>query len=276
MKQVSRMLVLLMAHVAAAGSLLAEAIVPDGGLKPPFDEIGFEQRLGERVPREPAFKDEEGRDVKMSDFLGARPVILSFAYYRCPMLCPLVQTGLGKSMAVLSLKPGVDFTALTVSIDPTDTPAMALAAKKKFLKETGLTEAAAGWHFLTGGQGSIDALTTAAGFRYAHDKATGQYAHTGGLVVITPDGRLGQYLLGIDFAPRDLKLALVEAGGGRVGTVVDRLTLLCYQYDPAKGGYGLAVYRIVRTGGVLTVALTAVFVFGMLRRERKASRERTA
>ena len=262
--------------VCIPGMAHAEATVPDGGLKPPFDEVGFDQRLGESLPGNLPFLDEDGHAVHLSDYLGTRPVILSLAYYRCPMLCPLVQTGLGKSLAVVGLKPGDDFTAVTVSIDPRERPEQALAGKTRFLSQTGLTSSASGWHFLTGDADSIERLASAVGFRYAYDKATDQYAHTGGIVVVTPDGRLAQYMLGIDFAPRDLRLALVSASNGRIGTIVDRLTLLCYQYDPATGHYGLVTYRIVRVGGVITVVLLGIFVLLMLLREQRSAREGTA
>ena len=274
----NRMLLLgaLIVAIGLPTGLLGEETLPPGGLKPPFDAIGFDQRLGEQVPADLVFRDEDGRTVRLADYLGERPVILSLAYYRCPMLCPLVQSGLGKSMAVLGLTPGRDFTAITVSIDPRESPDLARAGKNRFLEEAGLTGAAGGWHFLTGEARAIDQLTRAVGFRYAYDSATDQYAHTGGAVVITPDGRLAQYFLGIDFAPRDLKLALVEASNGRIGTVIDRLTLLCYQYDPTTGHYGLVTYRIVRLGGAITAGLIAIFIIVMLRREKRAARERMA
>ncbi|HET9480826.1 MAG TPA: SCO family protein [Candidatus Polarisedimenticolia bacterium] len=259
---------------AAAGP--ARPGEPAGALKPPFDQVGFDQRLGERVPLDLAFVDEAGLSVTLGDYAVDKPLVLSLAYYRCPMLCPLVQNGIAGSLKVVGLRPGTDFNVLTVSIDPGETPAMAAASRATSLERLGVEGSERGWHFLTGHREAIDRLAQAVGFRYVYDAQTGQYAHGGGIVVLTPDGRVAQYFFGIDFAPRDLRLALVEASGGRIGTVIDKLVLLCYQYDPAAGGYGLLTYRLVRAGGVLTVALLAGFVFLMLRRESARSAGRTA
>ncbi|HMF93171.1 MAG TPA: SCO family protein [Vicinamibacterales bacterium] len=233
-------------------------------------EIGFDQNLDQRVPLDVTFRDERGTTVRLGDYFGKRPVVMVFAYYDCPMLCTQVINGLSSALAVLSLKPGEDFEIVTVSFNPADTPASASAKKAIYLERYRREGAAASWHFLTGDPPSIDRLTRAAGFRYVWDAATKQFAHPSGIIVLTPDGRLARYLFGIEYGPRDLRYAIVEASDGRVGNVADALLLYCYHYDPMSGRYGLVVMRALRLAGVATVLGLAAFVLIMLRRERLA------
>jgi len=237
----------------------------------PLREVGFDQRIDARVPLDVSFRDETGRSVQLGDYFGARPVVMVFAYYDCPMLCTQVINGLSSALAVLSLEPHVDFEIVTVSFNPKDTPATASAKKAMYLERYKRAGAAAGWHFLSGDQPSIDRLTKAAGFRYVWDSPTKQFAHPTGVIVLTPDGRLARYLFGIEYGPRDLRFALVEASAGRVGNAVDSLLLYCYHYDPMTGRYGLAVMRAMRLAGVATVLALASFVVVMLRRERRSA-----
>jgi len=195
-------------------------------------------------------------------------VILVFAYYSCPMLCTQVINGLASALGVLSLEPGQDFEIVTVSFDPRDTPATATVKKTVYLDRYKRPGAAAAWHFLTGPPSSIERLTKAAGFRYVWDDQTKQFAHPTGVIVLTPDGRLARYLFGIEYGPRDLRLALVEASAGKVGTPVDAFLLYCYHYDPMTGRYGLAIMRAMRIAGAATVLALASFIFIMLRKER--------
>lgn len=269
MKRRAWMLAILLAALAPAG---ARGEQPAGVLEPPFEGIGFDQNPGAPVPQDLVFLDESGSEVRLGDFLGRRPVILSLAYYRCPMLCTLVLNGLASSMRGLGLEAGADFTVVTVSIDPRETPQLAEATRRSYLKEYGRPDALHAWRFLTGRQESIAALAAAAGFRYAWDATTEQYAHPSGIIVLTPDGRISRYLLGVEYAPRDLRLALVEASEGRIGTVVDRLLLLCYRYDPATGRYGAAALGLMRAGGVITMLAMAAFVVVMLRRDARRAR----
>lgn len=242
------------------------------GPRPPYPQVGIDQRLGERVPLDLPFRDEAGRAVRLRDLMGGRPAILSLAYYRCPMLCGLVQEGLASSLEGIGLRPGRDYSVITVSIDPDDTPEQAAATRDRLLSGRGAASTEGAWRFLTGEPVSIELLAGAAGFRYQRDPATGQYAHGSGIMILTPEGMLAQYFFGIEFAPRDLRLALVGASSRRVGTLVDRLMLLCYRYDPATGRYGAMTYRLVRVGGVLTVIGLASFVTIMLRRETRRAR----
>jgi protein SCO1/2 len=231
-------------------------------------DVGFDQRQGEKLPLDLAFRDEAGREVRLGDYFGKRPVVLSLVYYECPMLCTLTLNGLVSALGVLPWKPGQEFELVTVSFDPKETPAQAAAKKKVYLSRYKQPEAAAGWHFLTGDEASLRALTQAVGFRYAWDEASRQFAHPAGLVVVTPDGRLARYLFGIEYAPKDLRLALVEASDGKVGGPVEQLLLFCYQYDPATGRYGAVLMRLVRLGGVLTLMVLGAFLIVSLRRDR--------
>src|SRR5438477_2458529 len=235
----------------------------------PLREIGFDQNLDQRVPLDTPLVDETGRAMHLGDFFGRRPVILVFAYYDCPMLCTQVINGLASALGVLSLEAGKDFEIVTVSFDPRDTPATATAKKAVYLDRYERPGAAAAWHFLTGSPASIERLTKAAGFRYVWDDQTKQFAHPTGVIVLTPDGRLARYLFGIEYGPRDLRLALVEASAGKVGTPVDSLLLYCYHYDPMTGRYGLVIMRAMRIGGAATVLALGAFVALMLRNEKR-------
>jgi len=243
-------------------------------LPTPLREIGFDQNLGKQVPLDTEFTDESGRTVKLGDYFGKRPVVMVFAYYDCPMLCTMVINGLASALDVLSLEPGKDFEIVTVSFDPRDTPATATAKKAGYILRYKKPNASAAWHFLTGRQPEIDRLTKAAGFRYAWDADTKQFAHPTGVIVLTPDGRLARYLFGIEYGPRDLRYAIVEASGGKVGTAVDSLLLYCYHYDPTTGRYGLGIMRAIRIGGAGTVLALGAFIVVMVRREKRGTRRR--
>ena len=269
---VSFLLVLAAAHAVGAGSdYKPEPGLPSSTLPAPLREIGFDQNLNARVPLDTAFNDESGRAVRLGDYFGQRPVVLVFAYYDCPMLCTVVINGLASALNVLSLEPGKDFEIVTVSFNPRDTPATASAKKASYIARYKQPGAAAAWHFLTGNQESIDRLTKAAGFRYVWDAETQQFAHPTGVMVLTPDGRVARYLFGIEYGPRDLRYAIVDASNGRVGSAVDSLLLFCYHYDPARGRYGVAIMRLIRAGGAATVLALGAFIFIMVRKEKQAS-----
>ena len=235
----------------------------------PLREIGFDQNLDTHVPLDTAFKDEAGHAVTLGDYFGTRPVVMVFAYYDCPMLCTLVINGLASALDVLSLEPGKDFEIVTVSFDPRDTPAAAAAKKAAYIARYKRPGAAASWHFLTGEQRSIDRLAHAAGFRYVWDTETKQFAHPTGIIVLTPDGRLARYLFGIEYGPRDLRYAIVEASDGQVGSPVDSLLLYCYHYDPTTGRYGVAIMRVVRIAAAATVLCLGAFIVVMVRSEKR-------
>ena len=242
---------------------------PSTALPEPLRQVGYDQRLGAQLPLDLAFRDETGRPLRLRDLFGARPVILVLAYYDCPMLCGVVLTDLVASLKTLQLAPGRDFEVVVASIDPTETPSQAFATKRDALVRYGRQGTDGGWHFLTGSQAAIDRLTRAMGFRYAYDAATGEYAHAAGIVIATPDGRLSRYLLGVEYPPRDVRLGLVESAGGRIGTVVDKVLLYCFHYDPAAGRYSVMTMNLVRLGGIATVLGLGLLVALLRRREPK-------
>jgi protein SCO1 len=253
---------------AATAGYKREPGMPAAAVPAALRDIGFDQNINQPVPLDTTFLDEAGRTVHLGDYFGKRPVVLLFAYYDCPMLCTQVINGLASALAVLTLEPGADFEIVTVSFDPRDTPPTAAAKKAVYLERYKHAGAAGAWHFLTGRQESIARLTKAAGFRYVWDNETQQFAHPTGVIVLTPDGRLARYLFGIEYGPRDLRYAIVEASSGKVGNAVDALLLYCYHYDPETGRYGLAIMRTLRVAGVATVLALGSFIFIMVRRDR--------
>jgi protein SCO1/2 len=230
--------------------------------------VGIDQKIGQQLPLDLRFKDESGREIRLGELFGARPVVLALAYYDCPMLCTQVLNGMTGALKTLSFDAGKDFDVVVVSIDPKDGFRLAADKKATYVAHYGRPATAGGWHFLTGTEASIRPLADAIGFRYAYDANIRQYAHGAAVYVATPKGVIARYLLGIDFAPRDLRLALVEASNNQLGSVTDRVLLLCYHYDPAAGKYGAAILNAVRIGFVGTVTGFLAFLFVSLRRER--------
>src|SRR5439155_6977230 len=238
----------------------AQALAEVEILPPPPKEVGFDQNIGRDVPLDATFRDESGKQVRLGDFFSDKPVVLSFAYDTCPMLCNLSMQGLASSLKGINLDAGRDFAVVTVSFDPKDTPERSRAKKQAILPRYGRAGAAEGWRFLTGDEAEIRRVTGAAGFRYVWDAPSSQYAHPTGIVVLTPKGQIARYLFGIEYAPKDLRLSLVEASQGKLGTVVDQLLLLCYHYDPRIGKYGPLALGAMRTGGTLTLLALGAFV----------------
>jgi protein SCO1/2 len=239
------------------------------GVRPePLRDVGFDQMLGAQVPLDLRFRDEEGRSVELSKYFGSKPVILMLAYYGCPNLCPLALEELVKSLKALSFDVGNEFNVLTVSIDPNEGPGLAAGNKEKYLRRYGRPGAERGWHFLTGEKESVDQLSEAVGFRSTYDAKSRQYAHSTGMVVLTPKGKLSRYFYGIENAPRDLRLSLIEASSNRIGSPVDQLLLFCYQYDATTGKYTVAIMNVLRLAAVGTVLGLSGVVFCMIRRER--------
>ena len=236
--------------------------------------VGIDQRLNEQVPLDLMFRDETGKSVRLGDYFGNKPVILALVYYRCPMLCTLTLNGLVRTMRVMPFDVGDQYAVVTVSFDPHETPALAAAKKGEYLAHYARPGGAAGWHFLTGEESSIRRLTEAVGFHYNYDPQSGQYAHTTGLVVVTPQGKIARYFYGVEVSPRDLRLSLVEASANKIGSRVDEILLFCFHYDPATGKYGWEIVRIIQFAGAVTVLVLGSFIAVMLLRERE-SRLRT-
>jgi protein SCO1/2 len=232
--------------------------------------VAFDQKLDAAVPLSLGFRDERGDVVQLGEYFDRRrPVILNLVYFACPMLCNMTTDGLVRGVNGLSLEIGDDFTVLTVSFDARENPKQAAAAKAKLLERCSRDGAAAGWCFLTGDSDAIERLTDAVGFAFRFDVERDQFAHAAGIVVLTPDGRVSRYLPGVDYSPRDLRLSLVEASEGRVGSPTDQVLLLCFQYDPTTGRYGLAIVRLLQVLGGMSVVALAVTVGRMLLRERR-------
>jgi protein SCO1/2 len=235
----------------------------------PLTEITVEQRLNAQLPLELEFVDESGGKVILGEYFNSRPVLLAFVYYQCAQVCPLVLDGLVRSLRVLSLADQ-DYEVVIVSIDPAETHTIAASKKQQYLTRLTRPDGAPRWHFLTGEAASIERLTRAAGFRYAKEPKIGktQYIHPAVSLVLTPGGRISHYLNGFDYAPKDLRFALIEASDNRIGSQLDHLLLLCYQYDPARGKYTLAILNVLRLSGIATVLSIGVLLAVLLRRER--------
>ena len=247
-----------------------EARAPSG-LPKALNGVGIDQKLNEQLPLDLVFKDENGESVKLGDYFGKKPVVLSLVYYQCPMLCNQVLNGMATAFKVMAFKPGQEFDVVTVSFDPRENPALAAAKKNtyvNYLPEAKRSGANSGWHFLTGDETNIKRLTDAVGFRYHFDEATNQFAHASAIYVTTPQGKLARYFYGIEYAPRDLRLGLIEAAENKIGSPVDQLLLYCYHYDPATGKYGAVVMNIMRLGGVVTLIAIFALLFVLRRRSR--------
>jgi protein SCO1/2 len=253
----------------------------DGNLKPvlpgALQGVGIDQKLNAQVPLDLVFHDEAGRDVRLSSFFQTKkPVILVPVYYRCPMLCTQILTGVESSLKAVSLNPGRDFEVVSFSIDPKDTPETAASKKELYLRRYGRPGTANGWHFLTGDESNIKALADSVGFHFKYDPKTDQFAHASGIMVLTPDGHTSKYFYGVEYAPRDLRLGLVEASQDKIGNPVDQILLFCYHYDPATGKYGAMAINMVRAAGAgfaIAGGTVLLFVFRRdIRRGRRGTR----
>ena len=241
------------------------------GLPPLLKTVGIEQNLNGQLPFDAEFKDENGGIVKLGEFFGkGRPVVLALVYYECPMLCNEVLNGLTGSLKGISFNAGKDFDVVAISFDAreNDKPDLTKNKKASYLARYEREGAENGWHFLTGTQSEIDKVTQTVGFSYKYDEATNQFAHAGGITLITPDGRISKYFYGIDYAPKDLKLGLMESAEGKIGSAAEKLYLYCFHYDPATGKYGLAILKVMRLMAIATVLGLGAMIFIFLRRGR--------
>jgi protein SCO1 len=274
-KNLRRMAGALLVTISLSPFALAQFKGPQGTTSPPPDilkKVGVEQRLNQPIPLDLKFRDEAGREVKLGDYFGKKPIVLSMVYYECPMLCGEVLNGEASVFSALKFDVGKEFEAVTVSFDPRETPDLARAKKRVFVDRYGRPGADEGWHFLTGSQQSVDALTKAVGFNYAWDRQSNQFAHAAAIMVITPDGHIAQYFYGVEYSPKDLRFGLVQASQNRIGNVVDQILLYCYHYDPRTGKYGAIISRALSIGGGLTVLILGGFLIIMFRLEPQRSR----
>ena len=272
----------LLAILFLARSASAQPLGPLVSIPPPgqpaserpkmLKDVGIDQKLDALVPGDIPFVDETGKDVTIGQYFGTRPVVLALVYYECPQLCTLVLNGLVGSLETMNFDAGKEFDVVAVSFDPGETPSLAAAKKELYLKRYGRPSPTTrnGFHFLTGREESIKRLTHAIGFRYQYDASIDQFAHPAAITILTPQGHISRYLYGIEYAPRDFRLALVEAADGKIGSIADQALLFCYHYDPVTGKYGFAVMSLVRLGGILTVGAFLAFVWVSRRKELHA------
>jgi protein SCO1/2 len=271
----SRALVAITLLAASAwGQGMSKGIMsPPANVRPPrLENVGIEQRLDGQMPPDLAFRNETGQTVRLGDYFGKKPLILNLVYYNCTMLCGEALAGLSSAMRLVKFDVGKEFEVITVSFDPRETPEIAAAKKKDFVRRYGRSGADAGWHFLTGPAESVNALTKAVGFQYQYDPKINQFAHATAIMVLTPQGRISRYFYGVDFPPKDLRMGLVEASQGKIGNSIDAVLLYCYHYDPATGKYGAVIANILRLAAAATILILGGFIFIMLRLERSLSR----
>jgi protein SCO1/2 len=237
-----------------------------------LQEVRFDQRMGAQIPLDARFLDEEGQEVTLGRYFGeqagSKPVVLALVYYECPMLCQLTLDGLAKGLKPVDFNVGEEFEVVVVSIDERETPEMAAVAKGVAVKRYEREETAEGWHFLTGEAAEIRRLADAVGFHFRYDPETDEYAHSAGIVLATPEGKTSRYLFGIEYAPRDVRLGLVEASENQIGSAIDQVLLFCLQYDPSTGRYSTAILNVVRGAGALTVLVIAFFLVAQWRRAK--------
>jgi protein SCO1/2 len=242
-----------------------------------LQKVGVSQRLNQPLPLDAAFVDETGKPVTLGDYFGKRPAILSLVYYNCPLLCSEEMDGLTSALEMVKLTPGKDFDVILISIDPSETPELASKRKAFYLKRYGRPETAAGWHYLTGQRPAIDAVTNAVGFGYVRvpgpDGKLSQFAHASSIEIVTTNGKLAQYYLGVEYSPKDMLLGLIEASGNKIGSPVANILTYCYHYDPQTNKHSLIIVRVVQLGGMVTVASLGGFMFLMFRRDYKLGRD---
>ena len=249
------------------GDIIQLSTPPSSDRLPTLKGVGVDQHLDAQVPMNLEFRDENGKSVHLGDYFGKRPVILNLAYYGCTMLCGEVQSGVIGSLKAVNFTPAKDFDIVTVSFDPRETPEMAMAKKKSLLLRYRREGAEQGWHFLTGDQHNIEALTKSVGFDYQFDPHSMQWAHAAAVMVLTPQGKISKYFYGIEFAPKDLRFGLIEASQDKIGTLVDQMLLYCYHYNPATGRYGAVIMNVLRVAGAATALILGGFVLIMFRRD---------
>jgi len=275
MKEV-RHIVGIVALLLAPGMLRAQVVPGNAGpaasaMPAALQDVGFSPPLNGPMPLDLFFRDETGRSVRLREYFGQKPVVLAFVYYRCPMLCDQVAQGVVGVLRMLSFNPGRDYEVVFISFDSRETPEMAAEKKKKALAHFRRPEADSGWHFLTGSRESVEAATKAANFRFSFDAKNNLFAHASGVLLLTPDGRISRYFYGVEYPGRDMRLGLVDASAGKIGTPMDHVLLFCYHYDPTAATYSASILRIIRLAGVLTILCLVGGILISRRRETLAA-----
>ena len=273
-KRIIAIFVLALAAAASAGAQTAPANLgkSSAGLPSQLQNVGFEPPLNGQIPLDINFRDESGRDVTLREYSGQRPVLLALVYYGCPMLCNQVEMGVVGTLKMLSFTPGRDYEVVFVSFDPRENPAMAAQKKESAMSHFGRRDTASGWHFLTGSKESIDALTKAANFRYSFDTRISIFAHASGIMLLTPDGRISRYFYGVEYPSRDVRLGLVDASAGKIGSPIDHLLLFCFEYNPESARYSARILKIIRLGGLLTIFTIVAGILIFRRRDLRAAK----
>jgi protein SCO1/2 len=270
---ISGVFALLLSASAASAQAVPSGMGPAAQNMPSvLRNVGFEPQLNAHLPLDLAFRDETGRNVQLRDYFTQKPVLLALVYYGCPMLCNQTEQGVVGALRMLSFNPGRDYEVVFVSFDPRESPDMAAQKKESALVHFRRPETASGWHFLTGSKESIDTLTKGANFRYSFDEKSNLFAHAAGIMLLTPDGRISRYFYGVEYPARDVRLGLVDASAGKIGTPIDRALLFCYQYDPTSARYSASILKIIRLGGVLTILGLAAGMLIFRRRDIAAAR----
>ena len=268
------------ALLLAAGASRAQ-MIPDNvgqsskGLPPALVNVHFDPQLNAQIPLDTKFADETGKPVLLGEYAGGKPVVLVFAYYTCPMLCSQVEQAVVGTLKMISFNPGKDYDVVFISFDTSDTPDAALKKKHEALARFARPTTDSGWHFLTGTREPIDEVTKAANFTYSYDEKSKAYAHASGILLLTPDGRISRYFFGVEYPPSNVRLGLVDASAGKIGTPVDHLLLFCYQYDPTKARYSATILTVMRMGAVVTLFCMALGFVIFRRREHRGSNEVT-
>ncbi len=270
---ISGIFALLLSASAASAQAVPSGTGPAAQNMPAvLENVGFEPQLNAHLPLDLAFRDEAGRDVQLREYFTQKPVLLALVYYGCPMLCNQTEQGVVGALRMLSFNPGRDYEVVFVSFDPRESSDMAAQKKESAMTHFRRPETASGWHFLTGSKESIDALTKGANFRYSFDQKSNLFAHASGILLLTPDGRISRYFYGVEYPARDIRLGLVDASAGKIGTPVDRALLFCYQYDPRSARYSASILKIIRLGGVLTMLALVAGILIFRRRDIAAAR----
>lgn len=266
----------IVALLAASSVLQAQTVPSNVGpaastMPPALENVGFEPPLNGQMPLDLHFRDETGRDVQLSEFFSQKPVVLAFVYFSCPMLCDQVQMGVVGALRMLSFNPGRDYEVVFISFDSHDTPELATGKKNAAVARFHRPDTVSGWHFLTGPQESIEAATRAANFRFRYDAKSKLFAHASGVMLLTPGGRISRYFYGVEYPGRDMRLGLVDASAGKIGSPIDHVLLFCYHYDPSSATYSASILRIIRLGGILTVLSIVGGIWIFRRREVRAA-----
>ena len=262
--------ILLLGYSACQGQMIPSDVgKSSNGLPPALVNVGFDPQLNAQIPLDTTFVDEYSQPVTLRDYSAGKPILLAFVYFSCPMLCNQVEQAVVGTLKMISFNPGTDYQVVFISFDPADTPDAALKKKHEAMSRFARPLTERGWHFLTGTQPSIDAVTKAANFRFSYDQKTRLFGHASGILLLTPDGRISRYFYGVEYPPSNVRLGLVDASSGKIGSPIDHILLFCYQYDPTKARYSATILTVIRMGGVVTLLMMVIGFVIFRRRDHR-------